>query len=191
MSSLNLVKLVCIVRAIYVIFMTVIIKNHTFCISYVTNLPRMLNEGWIDYMIYFSPSVCLSLCLLQPSLYLLIINSLYFLCRTCHADSEKRCFRDLLQQTRLYVCIYILVSVLCMRWILNWDDMHWDQDVTSAGLYFSRECFDYTIWLPFNLNLLIHMLSKLIFPDGQLIWPHTHCLHCQKHIIVHCFKSNY
>ena len=102
----------------------------------------------------------------------------------------KDVLRDLLQQTRLYICIYIYICLCTVgkmdielrRHALS------GSRCNSAGLYFSRECFDYTIWLPFNLNLLSHMLFKLIFPDGQLIWPHTHCLHCQKHIIVHCFK---
>ena len=151
----------------------------------------MLNEGWIDYMIYFS--ICLPVSISSTAISLSAhYQEIIFSLQNISCWFREKMFLEIFYN-KLGCIIFFFFFCLCTlgkmgielrRHALSGSRYNW------AGLYFSRECFDYTIWLPFNLNLLIHMLSKLIFPDGQLIWPHTHCLHCQRHIliIVYCFK---
>ena len=185
MSLLNLVKLICIVREnICYFYDSHHQKSHflyLICPEFAKDAKWGMN--WLHDLFLH-----LSACLLHLSVYLLIINRLYFSLQNISCWFREKVFLEIVYNKQVCIIFFFCLCTLgkmdieLRRHALLGSRYNW------AGLYFSRECFDYTIWLPSNLNLLIHMLSKLIFPDGQLICPHTHCLHCQRHIIVHCFK---
>ena len=191
MSLLNLVKLICIVRENICYFYDS--HHHRSHFLYLICPEFAKDDKWgMNWLhdLFLHLSACLYI--FYSDLFICSLSRDYiFFADYLMLIQREDVLRDLLQQTRLYnfffffgLCTLGKIGIELRRHALSGSRYNW------AGLYFSRECFDYTIWLPFNLNLLIHVLSKLIFPDGQLIWPHTHCLHCQRHIliIVHCFK---